>query len=51
MKKYKRVQRNDRICLKVMIVESMNLVKADNVRILKKEIVRRGEHKDDLEQD
>ena len=32
--------------LKVMIVESMNLAKAGEVQIYKKEIVRRGEHRD-----
>jgi hypothetical protein len=32
--------------LKVMIVESMNLAKAGDVRIFKTEIVRRGEHQD-----
>jgi hypothetical protein len=32
--------------LKVMIVESMNLAKAGEVTIFKKEIVRRGEHQD-----
>ena len=32
--------------LKVMIVESMNLAKAGEVQIYKKEIVRRGEHQD-----
>ena len=32
--------------LKVMIVESMNLAKAGDVQIFKKEIVRRGEHQD-----
>ena len=32
--------------LKVMIVESMNLAKAGDVKIFKKEIVRRGEHQD-----
>jgi len=32
--------------LKAMIVESMNLAKAGEVKIFKKEIVRRGEHKD-----
>jgi hypothetical protein len=32
--------------LKRMIVESMNLAKAGEVRIFKKEIVRRGEHQD-----
>ncbi len=32
--------------LKVMIVESMNLAKAGEVQIFKKEIVRRGEHQD-----
>ena len=36
--------------LKVMIVESMNLAKAGEVQIYKKEIVRRGEHKDAYEQ-
>jgi hypothetical protein len=36
--------------LKVMIVESMNLAKAGEVKIYKKEIVRRGEHEDSLEQ-
>jgi hypothetical protein len=34
--------------LKVMIVESMNLAKAGEVTIFKKEIVRRGEHQDGL---
>ena len=29
----------------------MSLAKAGNVQILKKEIIRRGEHQDDLEQD
>jgi hypothetical protein len=32
--------------LKVMIVESMNLAKAGEVKIFKKEIVPRGEHQD-----
>ena len=32
--------------LKVMIVQSMNLAKAGEVQIFKKEIVRRGEHHD-----
>lgn len=32
--------------LKEMIVESMNLAKAGEVKIFKKEIVRRGEHQD-----
>ncbi len=32
--------------LKVMIVESMNLAKAGEVKIYKKEVVRRGEHDD-----
>ena len=32
--------------LKLMIVESMNLAKASDVKIFKKEIVRRGEHQD-----
>ena len=32
--------------LKVMIVESMNLAKAGDVKIYKSEIVRRGEHDD-----
>jgi hypothetical protein len=36
--------------LKVMIVESMNLAKAGEVRIYKKEIVRRGEHQDSFAQ-
>jgi hypothetical protein len=36
--------------LKVMIVESMNLAKAGEVQIFKKEIVRRGEHQDAEEQ-
>jgi hypothetical protein len=35
--------------LKVMIVESMNLAKAGEVRIFKKEIVGRGEHNDAYE--
>lgn len=32
--------------LKVMIVDSMNLAKAGEVQLFKKEIVRRGEHQD-----
>lgn len=32
--------------LKVMIVEAMNLAKAGEVTIFKKQIVRRGEHQD-----
>lgn len=32
--------------LKIMIVESMNLAKAGDVQIFKKEVVRRGEHQD-----
>jgi hypothetical protein len=32
--------------LKTMIVESMNLAKAGDVQIFKKEVVRRGEHQD-----
>jgi hypothetical protein len=32
-----------------MIVESMNLAKAGEVKIFKKEIVRRGEHQDATE--
>ena len=36
--------------LKVMIVESMNLAKAGDVKIFKKEIVRRGEHQDAFEE-
>jgi hypothetical protein len=32
--------------LKVMIVESMSLAKAGEVKIFKKQIVRRGEHQD-----
>lgn len=32
--------------LKVMIVEAMNLARAGEVKIIKKEIVRRGEHQD-----
>ena len=32
--------------LKMMIVESMNLAKAGEVQIFKKEVVRRGEHQD-----
>lgn len=37
--------------LKVMIVESMNLARAGEVQIFKKEIVRRGEHQDDYKED
>jgi hypothetical protein len=36
--------------LKVMIVESMNLAKAGEVKIFKKEIVQRGEHNDAYQQ-
>lgn len=36
--------------LKAMIVESMNLAKAGEVKIFKKEIVRRGEHQDSYNQ-
>ena len=36
--------------LGVMIVESMNLAKAGEVKIFKKEIVRRGKHQDASEQ-
>jgi len=36
--------------LKVMIVESMNLARAGQVEIYKKEIVRRGEHQDSTQQ-
>ena len=36
--------------LKVLIVESMNLAKAGEVKIFKKEIVRRGEHQDRFEE-
>lgn len=32
--------------LKVMIVESLNLAKAGEVKIFKKEFVRRGQHQD-----
>jgi len=32
--------------LKMMIVESMNLAKAGEVKVFKQEIVRRGEHQD-----
>lgn len=32
--------------LKVMIVDAMNLAKAGNVQIFRKQIVRRGEHQD-----
>ncbi len=35
--------------LRVMIVESMNLAKAGEVKIFKKEIVQRGEHSDAYE--
>ena len=35
--------------LKAMIVESMNLAKAGEVKIFKKESVRRGEHQDAFE--
>ncbi len=35
--------------LKAMIVESMNLARAGNVKVYKKEIVRRGEHQDSFE--
>ena len=35
--------------LKVMIVESMNLAKAGEVKIFKKEIVGRGDHQDAAE--
>lgn len=37
--------------LKLMIVESMNLAKAGEVQVFKKEIVRRGEHQDASETD
>ena len=36
--------------LKEMIVQSMNLAKAGEVTIFKKEVVRRGEHQDASEQ-
>jgi hypothetical protein len=36
--------------LKVMIVESLNLAKAGEVKIFKKEIVRRGGHQDSWNQ-
>jgi hypothetical protein len=36
--------------LKVMIVESMNLAKAGEMKIFKKEVVRRGEHQDAFEE-
>ena len=36
--------------LQAMIVDSMNLAKAGEVKIFKKEIVRRGEHNDAYEQ-
>ena len=36
--------------LKVMIVESMNLAKAGEVKIFKKQVVRRGEHQDSFEE-
>lgn len=32
--------------LKIMVVEAMNLAKAGDVTIFKKQIVRRGEHND-----
>lgn len=32
--------------LKAMIIESMNLAKACEVKLFKKEVVRRGEHQD-----
>jgi len=35
--------------LKVMIVESMNLAKAGEVKVFKKEVVRRGEHQDQFQ--
>lgn len=35
--------------LKVMIVESMNLAKAGEVKIFKMQVVRRGEHSDAYE--
>ncbi|HSL43258.1 MAG TPA: hypothetical protein VK897_07495 [Anaerolineales bacterium] len=35
--------------LKVMIVDAMNLAKAGEIKIFKKEIVRRGEHSDVFE--
>ena len=35
--------------LREIIVESMNLTKAGNVQIFKKQIVRRGEHQDNYE--
>jgi hypothetical protein len=35
--------------LKVMIVESMNLAKAGDVKIFKKEVVPRGQHQDAFE--
>jgi hypothetical protein len=37
--------------LKAMIVESMNLARAGDIKIYKKEIVRRGEHQDLFELD
>lgn len=37
--------------LKLMIVESMNLAKAGEVQVFKKEIVQRGEHQDASETD
>jgi len=36
--------------LKVMIVESLNLAKAGEVKIFRKEIVRRGQHQDTYNQ-
>ncbi len=36
--------------LKLMIVESMNLAKAGEVKIYKKEIARRGDHQDSFEE-
>lgn len=36
--------------LKLMIVESMNLAKAGEVKIFKKEVVRRGEYQDAFEE-
>lgn len=32
--------------LKVMIVDAMNLARAGNVQIFRKQVVRRGEHQD-----
>lgn len=37
--------------LKVMIVEAMNLAKAGEVQIFRKQIVRRGEHDDTYHND